>query len=142
MSLRTKPCIWGCGQKLYWNTTTSQYFEEGTNQRHICPNRNQNLVKPSNVITKTSSSSSYSPSAYKRKETIPKEPVSNSFEYLYGYPKTVREQYNYLSDLITKAGGKVHGSQSHVIDNGMLKILIYYEVPIGKREDLHIKYSE
>jgi hypothetical protein len=41
--------------------------------------------------------------------------MDNSFELLNGSPEAIKKQYEYLSDLVRDSGGKVHGSQSHIM---------------------------
>ena len=41
--------------------------------------------------------------------------MDNSFEFLTGSPETIKIQYEYISDMVRDSGGKVHGSQSHII---------------------------
>ena len=134
INFKTKPCSYGCGKQIYWHVLENTYFEGDTNQKHICPNRNPNLQRPDNVKY-----SSYKGS-YPRKEVKEKQPVSNTFELLQGSPRTVRMQYQKLCDLIEEVKGKIHGSQSHIVDEG-LKMLIYFEVPVGQRDGIHEKFA-
>jgi hypothetical protein len=46
--------------------------------------------------------------------------------------QTLKKQYEYLSDLVRDLGGKVHGSQSHIIANNNMYLIVYYEVPTGE----------
>jgi hypothetical protein len=46
-----------------------------------------------------------------------------------------------LSDIVTKYDGKVHGSQSHISNNNALTIVVYFEVPEGKREEVKQKFG-
>ena len=44
--------------------------------------------------------------------------MSNSFELLQGSIETIQKKYEILSDIvIVEHGGKVHGSQSHIVAN-------------------------
>ncbi len=61
--------------------------------------------------------------------------MSNSFELLLGPIDSVQKKYEILSDIVTKHNGKVHGSQSHINGN-IVSLVVYYEVPEGKREEL------
>jgi len=57
-------------------------------------------------------------------------------EILQGSADTVTKQYEVLTDLIKEFKGKTHGSQSHNLPNNALQIVVYYEVPEGKREEI------
>lgn len=47
-----------------------------------------------------------------------------------------------LSDIVTEYNGKVHGSQrDRDPKTGLLDLLVYYEVPEGKREEVKKKFS-
>ena len=39
-----------------------------------------------------------------------------------------------------EANGKVHGSQSHIIANNNMQLIVYYEVPEGKRDEVKRKF--
>jgi hypothetical protein len=74
----------------------------------------------------------------------PKPKMSNSFELLQGSVKDIQKQYEALSDIVTEYGGKVHGSQSHIIvANNTLQLIVYYEVPTegNKREEVKSKFE-
>ena len=45
------------------------------------------------------------------------------------------------SDLVTEYNGKVHGSQSHIISINNMQLVVYYEVPDGKREEVKQKFN-
>ena len=69
--------------------------------------------------------------------------MSNSFELLTGPVSEIQKKYEILSDLvIVEYGGKVHGSQSHIIANNLNSLIVYYEVPEGKREEVKRKFSK
>jgi hypothetical protein len=60
----------------------------------------------------------------------PKPKMSNSFEYLQGSIAEIQKKYEILSDIVSRYGGKVHGSQFHIIvANNTLQLIVYYEVP-------------
>ena len=65
-----------------------------------------------------------------------KQPMDNSVEILQGSVDTIIQQYEVLTDLIKEFKGKTHGSQSHNLQNNSLQIVVYYEVPEGKRDDI------
>jgi hypothetical protein len=68
--------------------------------------------------------------------------MSNSFELLTGPITDIQKKYEILSDIVSEANGKVHGSQ---IDRdpktGLLDLLVYFEVPDGKREECKQRFN-
>jgi hypothetical protein len=62
--------------------------------------------------------------------------MDNSLEILQGPGDTIRKQYELLSDLIKEYNGKTHGSQSHILINNFIQIIVYYEVPEGMRKEV------
>jgi hypothetical protein len=54
--------------------------------------------------------------------------MSNSFKLLTG-PVSEIQKYEILTDIVSEANGKVHGSQSHIIANNSMSLIVYYEVP-------------
>ena len=63
--------------------------------------------------------------------------MSNSFELLSGPTVAeIQKKYEILSDIVTKNNGKVHGSQSHIVADSNISLIVYYEVPEGKREEI------
>ena len=68
--------------------------------------------------------------------------MSNSFELLTGPIDTIQKKYEILSDLvIVEHGGKVHGSQSHNVTNNSMQLIVYYEVPLGQRDEVKQKFD-
>ena len=68
--------------------------------------------------------------------------MSNSFELLQGSIAEIQQKYEILSDIVTKYGGKVHGSQRDRDPNtGLIDLMVYYEVPLGQRDELKNKLS-
>ena len=68
--------------------------------------------------------------------------MSNSFELLTGPIETIQKKYEILSDIvIVEHGGKVHGSQSHNVTNNGMQLIVYYEVPIGQRDEVKQKFD-
>ncbi len=68
--------------------------------------------------------------------------MSNSFELLIGSVANIQKQYEMLSDIVTEAGGKVHGSQrDRDPKTGMLDLMVYYEVPEGQRDKVKRKFD-
>ena len=68
--------------------------------------------------------------------------MSNSFELLTGPITDIQKKYEILSDIVSEANGKVHGPQ---IDRdpktGLLDLLVYFEVPDGKREECKQRFN-
>ena len=69
--------------------------------------------------------------------------MSNSFELLTGPIEIIQKKYEILSDIvIVEYGGKVHGSQSHIIaNNNSMQLIVYYEVPLGQRDEVKQKFN-
>ncbi len=137
-----KPCVYNCGVQIFWNTATTEYWEVFTKKKHLCPNR---VNKPSQVTTNTAATTSNTKPTYYNKKpwsTQPKPKMSNSFELLTGPIDTIQKKYEILSDIvIVEYGGKVHGSQSHIIANNSMQLIVYYEVPLGMREEVKQKFN-
>src|ERR671910_642191 len=114
-NINPRPCVYGCGIKIYWNSSVNEYWEVLTKKRHICPNivSNKNktsITPPSNApkpyyYNSTKKASSFSASSN------PKPTMSNSFELLTGPIETIQKKYELLSDIMSEYNGKVHGSQ-------------------------------
>jgi hypothetical protein len=82
------------------------------------------------------------PNSYKKSyyATQPKPKMSNSFELLTGPIADVQKKYRILSDIVTEYNGKVHGSQrDRDPKTRLIDLLVYYEVPAGKREEVKQK---
>ncbi len=143
-----KDCSYGCKTRIYWNTSTSEYWEVFGKKKHICPNR---VNKPSQVTPNTSNNvavgtttSNTKPTYYSKKSwnTQPKPKMSNSFELLTGPVAEIQKKYEILSDLvIVEYNGKVHGSQSHNVSNNSMQLIVYYEVPLGMRDEVKRKFE-
>ena len=131
-----KDCSYGCNTRIYWNTAENAYFEVFTKQKHICKNR-------SNNNTTTTSKPNY----YNKKpwSTTPKPKMSNSFELLQGPIAEIQKKYEILSDIvIVEYNGRIHGSQRDRDPNkpGLpFDLLVYYEVPEGKRDEVKQKFN-
>ena len=68
--------------------------------------------------------------------------MSNSFELLTGPIDAIQKKYEILSDIVTEYNGKVHGSQrDRDPKTGIIDLLVYYEVPLGQREEVKRKYD-
>ena len=128
--IKPKLCAYNCGTKIYWNSSANAYWEVFANKRHVCPYRptknSTNVQKPTQPV-------------YKKYQ---KPRMDNSLEVLSGSPGFVKLKYEYLTDLIKEYNGRTHGSQSHsFIDKDILQIIVYYEVPEGKREEVKRKFN-
>lgn len=65
--------------------------------------------------------------------------MSNQLELLTGPILEIQKKYEILSDIVTEYNGKVHGSQSHINGN-IISLIVYFEVPEGKREMVRQKF--
>jgi hypothetical protein len=143
-NINPKPCNYGCNTRIYWDVNQNVYFEVFSQKRHICPNIPHNSNKP--IIPTTASTTTSNPKLtyYSKKpwNRQPKPKMSNSFEYLQGSITEIQKKYEILSDIVTEYGGKVHGSQRDRDPKiGLIDLLVYYEVPDGKREEVKQKFS-
>lgn len=141
-----KDCSYGCSTRIYWNTAENAYFEVFNQKRHICPNRVNN--KPITATANTAATTSNTkPTYYSKKPWTtqqPKPKMANSFELLTGPIDVIQKKYEILSDIvIVEHGGKVHGSQSHIIvnNNNSMQLIVYYEVPLGQRDEVKRKFN-
>jgi hypothetical protein len=143
--IRPKNCTYGCGVEIYWNTEENTYFELYSRRKHICPNRvDYNNKKPSTIKPPTYSmkpkyynnNNKISDLSNNNKQQATKPKMDNSLELLIGTIQNIQKQYEALSDIVRDLGGKVHGSQLGDRDSktGLIDLLVYYEVPEGKRE--------
>lgn len=68
---------------------------------------------------------------------------SNFIQILKGSEQEVTKRYERLSDIVAEVGVKIHGSQSHYINNSELRIVVYYEVSgTGAEQGLElVKYG-
>ena len=134
-TINPKPCNYGCGTRIYWNTLENAYFEVFSNKKHVCPNRSKSVIPTSN----TASISTYY-GKFSNKQPKPK--MSNSLELLQGSIVDIQKKYEILSDIVSEYNGKVHGSQrDRDPKTGLMDLLVYYEVPEGKREEVKRKFE-
>ena len=144
-----KSCGYGCGLQIYWNTSENTYYEVFSKKKHICPNFGNNKkpvsANTSNNIAGTAATTNTKPTYYNKKPWISNQPrpkMSNSFELLTGPIDSIQKKYEILSDIVTEYGGKVHGSQSHIVEtNNSIQLIVYYEVPEGKRDEVKRKFE-
>jgi len=119
-----------------------------TKKKHICPNsaRNGKSVTQStttnNIATTATNKPSYYKKSYYATQRQPKPKMSNSFDLLTGPIEIIQKKYEILSDIVTEHNGKVHGSQrDRDPKTGLLDLLVYYEVPLGQRDEVKQKFS-
>ncbi len=160
-NINPKDCVYGCNTKIYWNILISEYWEIQTKKKHICPNRMNNGKKPVSTVAPINNNSTAKPTPYNnnhkncynnnnynyKKTWTPKfnnkQPMDNSLEILQGSSTdTIRNQYEVLADLIKEYNGKTHGSQSHILANDSIQLIVYYEVPEGMREEIKKKFKD
>ena len=153
--IKPKSCSYGCGAEIYWNTEENTYFELYSRKKHICPNRisYNNHNKKSIIIPPTYAAKPkyYNNNNYKKfdssttnnQQIITNKPkMDNSFELLTGSITNIQKQYEILSDVVRDYNGKVHSSQRDRDPNtGLMDLLVYYEVPEGKREEVKRKFE-
>ena len=106
-------------------------------KKHICPNRSTQ----SKPTVSTSSSTTTRPNYYNKFAKQPKPKMSNSLELLTGSIDSVKKQYEILSDIVSDLGGKCHGSQSHIIQNNSISLIVYFEVIEGRLNDFKEKFN-
>jgi hypothetical protein len=54
-----------------------------------------------------------------------------------------QQKYEILSDIVSEYNGKVHGSQrDRDPKTNLLDLLVYYEVPLGQREEVKRKFND
>jgi hypothetical protein len=144
-NINPKPCAYGCGILIYWNTATNEYWEVSTKQKHSCPNRvnKPSISKPISYPTASTTTTTTKPTYYSKKpwnSNQAKPKMSNSLELLTGPIDTIQKKYEILSDIVSEYNGKVHGSQSHIVANN-IQLIVYYEVPLGQRDEVKRKFS-
>ena len=138
--INPKPCCYNCGTRIYWNTTSNSYLEVFTKQKHICKNRPANNNNNASKSSSTYANNNNKPTYYNKYSKQPKPKMSNSLELLSGPIAEVQKKYEILSDIVNEYNGKVHGSQSTVMGNNMISLVVYYEIPEGKREEVKQRF--
>ena len=68
--------------------------------------------------------------------------MSNSFELWTGPIDSIQKKYEILSDSVIEYNGKVYGSQWHIIQNNSMSLVVYFEVPVGQREEVKRKFND
>lgn len=137
--INPKPCSYNCGTRIYWNVSENAYFEVFSKKKHVCPNRSNKTTTTNNNTNNASNVNR--PSFYSKKPWINKQKMSNSLELLQGSISEIQKKYEILSDIVSEQNGKVHGSQSHVIANDSISLIVYYEVEEGKREEVKQRFN-
>ena len=146
-NINPKSCSYGCGIQIFWNTSENTYFEVFAKKKHICPNFGNNkkpVTANNNTSAAVATTTSIKPTYYSKKSwfTQPKPKMSNSFELLTGPIDAIQKKYEILSDIVTEYNGKVHGSQrDRDPKTGLIDLLVYYEVPLGQKEEVKAKYQ-
>lgn len=63
------------------------------------------------------------------KQQQPKSKMTNSLELISGPNDLIQKKYEKLSNIVTEYNGKIHGSQSHIVNNAnSISLIVYYEV--------------
>ena len=65
--------------------------------------------------------------------------MDDSFGFLAGSPESIKIQYEYLSDLMRFSRKGTWFSIS--FDGSNMQLIVYYEVPEGKREEVKQKFN-
>ena len=143
--INPKPCNYNCGTRIYWNTLENAYFEVFSGNRHQCPNIQQQGKKSNNTVTPMSTKPNYYKKSYyatqQQQNQQLKPKMSNSLELLQGSIADVQKKYEILSDIVSEANGKVHGSQSHIIAGSSITLIVYYEVLEGQQDEIKHKFN-
>jgi hypothetical protein len=129
-----RDCSYGCNTRIFWNTSENAYFEVFAKKKHICPNRSNNKIGSGNLPGSNTSNTNRTSSFYNKKPLYQKPKMSNSLELLSGPIANIQKKYEILSDIVTEVGGKT-GSQSHIMPDNSISLVVYYEVPEGKRNE-------
>ena len=133
-----KDCSYGCNTRIYWSVADNAYFEVFTKQKHICKNRSINTA--SGNLPGANTSNTNRP-YYSKKPWIPKPKMDNSLEVIQGTISEVTSKYEILTDLIRDYNGKTHGSQSHIVANNNIQLIVYFEVTLGQRDEVKRKFD-
>ena len=142
-NINPRPCVYGCGIQIYWNASVNEYWEVLTKKRHICPN----IVSNKNKTSMTPPSNAPKPYYYNSTKKAsfssanPKPKMSNSFELLQGPIETIQKKCEILSDIVSENNGEVHGSQSPMISNNSMSLIVYFEVPQGRLKEFKRRFQ-
>jgi hypothetical protein len=126
-----KPCSYNCSTRIYWNNEENTCFEVFSKKKHVCPNRSNKTTTTNNNISSNGNNRQF----YSKKVgSVQCSKMSISLELLTGPIDSIQKKYEILSDIVTEYNDKVHGSQSNVMQDNSISLIVYYEVPEGKRE--------
>ena len=139
-NINPRLCVYNYGIQIYWNISVNEYWEVFTKKKHSCPNRsNKPIVTAAAAVTIATNKPYYK----KPFAAGPKPKMSNSFELLSGTIAEIQEKYEILSDIVSEYNGKVHGSQrDRDTKTGIIDLLVYYEVPLGMRDEVKRKFND
>ena len=148
-NINPKPCVYNCNTQIYWNTSVNEYWEVFTKKKHICPNRVNKPVTANTSATAGTTTSNTKPTTYYSKKpwlSQAKPKMSNSFELLQGSITDIQKKYEILSDIVAEYNGYIHGSQSHIMQDNSMSLIVYYEVPATaegnkNREEVERKFE-
>ena len=91
------------------------------------------------MTTGTTKPTHYSKKSYSTTQS--KQKMSNSLELLSGPIVEIQKKYEILSDIVMEYNGKVQGSQSNVMQDNSISLIVYFEVPEGKREEVKQRFN-
>ena len=91
------------------------------------------------MTTGTTKPTHYSKKSYSTTQS--KQKMSNSLELLSGPIVEIQKKYEILSDIVMDYNGKVQGSQSNVMQDNSISLIVYFEVPEGKREEVKQRFN-
>ena len=92
-----KACGYGCGTRIFWDTSENAYFEIFTKKKHNCPNRSNG--KSVTTQTTTNYTAIAKPNYYNKFAKQPKPKMFNSFELLTGPINDIQKKYEYYQIL-------------------------------------------
>ena len=91
------------------------------------------------MTTGTTKPTHYSKKSYSTTQS--KQQMSNSLELLSGPIVEIQKKYEIWSDIVMEYNGKVQGSQSNVMQDNSISLIVYFEVPEGKREEVKQRFN-
>jgi hypothetical protein len=120
-------CTYGCGVEIYWNTEENTYYELYSGKKHICPNlliynKDSKILRP-NTALKPSYINKELSSINKVTTKIRIKSKMDNFKFLEDASNRIKKHYEFLSDVIRDCNGKIHGSHSHLYNNGICLIV-------------------
>src|SRR5688572_3243633 len=89
-----KACGYGCGTRIFWDTSENAYLEVFAKKKHICPNRSNGKSVTQSTTNTNKPNYYYYKKSYYSKEPKPK--MSNSLELLTGPVSVTRLETYYL----------------------------------------------